>query len=54
MLSIIVPVRNESDMLKDVFNHFTSKLTILNYEVLIINDFSEDEHFDKAKHYIET
>ena len=52
MLSIIVPVRNESDMLKDVFNHFTSKLTNLNYEVLIINDFSEDDTLSKAKSLI--
>ena len=52
MLSIIVPVGNESDMLKDVFNHFTSKLTNFNYEVLIINDFSEDDTLSKAKSLI--
>ena len=49
MLSIIVPVRNESDTLKDILNYFSQNLTNLNYEVLIINDFSEDDTLSKAK-----
>jgi dolichol-phosphate mannosyltransferase len=49
MLSIIVPVRNESDTLKDILNYFSENLTNLNYEVLIINDFSEDDTLSKAK-----
>lgn len=49
MLSIIVPVRNESDTLKDILNYFSENLTNLNYEVLIINDFSKDDTLSKAK-----
>tara|TARA_B100001248_G_C27244121_1_gene390720 strand:- start:35 stop:748 length:714 start_codon:yes stop_codon:yes gene_type:complete len=53
MLSIIVPVRNETDSLEDIFNYFTKNLIEEDYEVLIINDFSEDETLFKAKQLIE-
>ena len=49
MLSIIVPVRNETDSLEDIFNYFTNNLIDEDYEVLIINDFSEDDTLLKAK-----
>ncbi len=49
MLSIIVPVRNESDNLDDIYNHFSKNLNNLKYEVLIVNDFSEDDTLIKAK-----
>ena len=49
MLSIIVPVRNESDNLEDLFNYFSNNLKNINYEVLIINDFSVDDTLDYAK-----
>ena len=48
MLSIIIPVKNESDNLKDIHHYFSSNLTDLNYEVLIINDFSDDDTFSIA------
>ncbi len=49
MLSIIVPVRNESDNLEDLFNYFSNNLKNINYEVLIINDFSKDDTLECAK-----
>ena len=49
MLSIIVPVRNESDSLKDIFEYFSKNLININYEVLIINDFSEDGTLENAR-----
>ena len=49
MLSIIVPVRNESDNLEDIYNYFTKNLKNLSYEVLIINDFSADNTLEKAQ-----
>ena len=49
MLSIIVPVRNESDSLKDIFEYFSKNLKNTNYEVLIINDFSLDNTLTNAK-----
>ena len=53
MLSIIIPVRNEADSLEDIFNYFTKNLIEEDYEVLIINDFSEDDTLFKAKQLIE-
>ena len=53
MLSIIVPVRNESDNLKDILNYYTQGLNNINYEVLIINDFSNDNTLEKAQNLFE-
>ena len=52
MLSIIVPVRNESDNLQSVFEYFSNNLGDINYEVLIINDFSEDKTLSESKQLI--
>ena len=49
MLSIIVPVRNESENLKGVFNYFTENVKDFEYEVLLINDFSKDETLKVAR-----
>ena len=49
MLSIIVPVRNEMDGLDDLIDYFNSNLNTFTYEVLIINDFSEDDTLSKAQ-----
>ena len=54
MLTIIVPVRNESDNLQSVFNYFSNNLKNLEYEVLIINDYSEDDTLDKSKKLAES
>ena len=49
MLSIVVPVRNESENLKGVFEYFSKNLKNISYEVLIINDFSKDDTFKKSQ-----
>tara|TARA_B100000963_G_scaffold358848_1_gene384547 strand:+ start:7483 stop:8196 length:714 start_codon:yes stop_codon:yes gene_type:complete len=49
MLSIIVPVRNESNNIEDVFNYFDKNLIDMDYEVLIINDFSTDDTLNKSE-----
>jgi len=49
MLSIIIPARNEADNLKDILNHLDTNLTDIEFEVLLINDFSDDNTFQKAK-----
>jgi dolichol-phosphate mannosyltransferase len=54
MLSIIVPARNEADNLQDFVNYFLKKLENLNYEVLLINDFSEDDTLQKAQRIFES
>ena len=48
MLSIIIPARNESDNLKDILDYFTKNLIDIEYEVVLINDFSSDDTLDKA------
>ena len=49
MLSIIIPVRNESNVIHDVFKHFYLNLKDIEHEVLIINDFSTDDTLKKAE-----
>ena len=49
MLSIIIPAKNESDNLQDILNYFKNGMETINYEVILINDFSEDNTLDKAK-----
>ena len=49
MLSIIIPVRNESDSLESIMDYYSKNLSDLDYEVLIINDFSKDDTLKKAR-----
>ena len=49
MLSIIIPARNESDSLEDILKYFEENLLDVDFEVLFINDFSDDETLSKAK-----
>lgn len=42
MLSIIVPLRNEYENLKQIEIEFKNHLNSIIYEVILINDFSED------------
>ncbi len=49
MLSIIIPVRNESDSLEDLMEHYSKNMNNFDYEVLVINDFSKDNTLEKAK-----
>jgi dolichol-phosphate mannosyltransferase len=49
MLSIIIPARNEADNLEDILKYFENNLPEVNFEVLIINDFSDDDTLMKAE-----
>ena len=49
MLTIIMPVRNESDSLETIMDHYSKNLKNIDYEVLIINDFSKDNTLEKAR-----
>ena len=53
MLSIIIPARNEADSLEDILNYFEENLLEVDFEVLLINDFSDDETLSKAKKIFE-
>ena len=49
MLSIIIPTRNETDNLQDILDNIRSKLKELDFEVLIINDYSDDDTLAKSE-----
>ena len=49
MLSIIVPLRDESNVIHDVFNYFYNNLKNIEYEVLLINDYSNDDTLQKCE-----
>ncbi len=49
MLTILIPARNESDNLQDILNYFSNEINDIDFEVILINDFSEDDTFEKAE-----
>ena len=49
MLSIIIPAKNEAENLQDILDYFNNNLSNVDHEVILINDFSEDATFNKAK-----
>ena len=49
MLSIIIPVKNEYENLEAIDSQFRNNFDNINYEVLLINDFSEDNTLQKAE-----
>ena len=49
MLSIIIPARNEADNLNDILNYFEENLSKVDFEVLLINDFSDDDTLKRAE-----
>ena len=48
MLTIIIPLRNEIENLKNIKENFDKNLGDINYEVIFINDFSSDKTLEKA------
>ena len=54
MLSIIIPARNEADNLEDILKYFEENLLDIDFEVLLVNDFSDDETLSKAKKIFES
>ena len=54
MLSIVVPARNEADNLKDILKYFNNKLKNIEFEVILVNDFSEDDTLLTAKKLFES
>ena len=49
MLSILIQAINESDNLNDILNYFSNVSLKEDFEVLLINDFSEDNTLVNAK-----
>lgn len=46
MLSIIIPLRNESMNLKNLKDTLNNQIKDFNYEIILINDFSDDTTFE--------
>ena len=53
-LSIIIPIRNEEFLIKKIINQLQSKLKILPYEIIFIDDFSTDNTSEVIKELIKT
>ena len=53
-LSIIIPVRNEKFLIKKIVDQLQSKLKILSYEIIFIDDFSTDNTTEVIKELIKT
>ncbi len=51
-LSIIIPVRNEEFSIKKTIDQLQGKLKILTYEIIFINDYSDDNTFEVIKNLI--
>lgn len=49
MISIIIPIYNESDNIDPLYEKLTNELSVLNseYEVILVNDGSKDNSYDK-------
>ena len=44
-LSIILPVRNESNGIEEALNLIVSSIVDIDYEIVVINDFSDDASY---------
>ena len=53
-LSIIIPVRNEGNVISKTLDLITNSMNEIDYEVLAINDFSDDDTCKKVEEKINT
>ena len=51
-LSIIIPVRNEGNVISKTLDLITNSMNEIDYEVLVINDFSDDDTCKKVEEKI--
>ena len=49
MITILIPLRNEYENLEEIERIFRENFNEISHEVILINDFSTDETFSKAK-----
>ena len=51
-LSILIPVKSEEDIIEDTLKYFlNSWIKEIEYEIIIIDDFSNDKTVEKAKNF---
>ena len=53
-LSIIIPVRNESNVISKTLDLITNSMNEIDYEVVVINDYSDDDTCKKVEEKINT
>ena len=49
MLSILIPLRDEYENLDQIERYFTKELNNIDYEIILINDYSSDNTLSKIK-----
>ena len=49
LFSIIIPCRNESEIIIDTIEYLKKGLVDFDFEIIIVNDFSNDDTFQKVK-----
>ena len=47
-LTLVIPAKNEADNLEDILNYFDGNLQNTEFELLLINDFSDDLSFSAS------
>ncbi len=52
MLSIIIPVKNEEQIIESTLEKITKEINNIDYEIVIIDDFSNDETENKIKAFL--
>ena len=48
-ISIIIPAKNEDKIIKDTIRNLKKKLKEIDFEIIVIDDFSTDNTFDIIK-----
>ena len=51
LLSILIPVRNEQENVHIISNEIENKIENKNYEIVFINDFSEDNTLNEFSNF---
>ena len=49
MITILIPLRNEYENLKEIESTFSANFKNIDHEIILINDFSSDNTLIKAK-----
>ena len=49
MLTILIPLRDEVENLPHIVRSFEENIKDINYEVILINDFSKDKTFEESE-----
>ena len=51
-LSIIIPCKNEEENILNTINRLTKIISSIDFEIIIINDFSSDNTFKLVRNFI--